>query len=163
MRFNNPEIDKEHEKIDLQMTPMIDIVFQLLIFFIMTFNINEQEGDFHIKMPAPSDNPVNLLDDLFPPTQVRLTANEEGELSGLFFDGKPLTSMDELHHEVLQFVNSSNSPDNEPPKIELDCDYSLKYSYTVEAMTQISGYRSEKDRSIVNLVEKLQFAPPRKK
>ena len=27
------------EKIELQMTPMIDIVFQLLVFFIMTFKI----------------------------------------------------------------------------------------------------------------------------
>ncbi|MEM8866338.1 MAG: biopolymer transporter ExbD, partial [Planctomycetota bacterium] len=27
------------DKIQLQMTPMIDIVFQLLIFFIMTFKI----------------------------------------------------------------------------------------------------------------------------
>ncbi len=40
------------EKIELQMTPMIDIVFQLLIFFIMTFKIVEVEGDFNIKMPA---------------------------------------------------------------------------------------------------------------
>lgn len=44
------------------MTPMIDIVFQLLVFFIMTFKIVSQEGDFHIKMPVanlaprPSDD-----------------------------------------------------------------------------------------------------------
>ncbi len=48
--------------IRLQMTPMIDIVFQLLVFFIMTFKIVSQEGDFHIKMPVanlapgPSDD-----------------------------------------------------------------------------------------------------------
>ena len=42
------------EKIELQMTPMIDIVFQLLIFFIMTFKIVAQEGDFNIKMPLAS-------------------------------------------------------------------------------------------------------------
>ena len=40
------------EKIELQMTPMIDIVFQLLVFFIMTFNVVAQEGDFNIRMPA---------------------------------------------------------------------------------------------------------------
>ena len=40
------------DKIELQMTPMIDIVFQLLVFFIMTFKIVAQEGDFNIKMPV---------------------------------------------------------------------------------------------------------------
>ena len=43
------------DKIQLQMTPMIDIVFQLLVFFIMTFKIILHEGDFNILMPlAPS-------------------------------------------------------------------------------------------------------------
>ena len=42
------------DKIELQMTPMIDIVFQLLIFFIMTFKIVAQEGDFNINMPQAS-------------------------------------------------------------------------------------------------------------
>ena len=40
------------ERIVLQMTPMIDVVFQLLVFFIFTFRIVAQEGDFHVKMPA---------------------------------------------------------------------------------------------------------------
>ena len=45
------------EKIELQMVPMIDIVFQMLIFFVMTFKIAVPEGDFNITMPinAPSD------------------------------------------------------------------------------------------------------------
>ena len=38
-------------EVKLEMTPMIDIVFQLLVFFIMTFKIVSQEGDFNIKMP----------------------------------------------------------------------------------------------------------------
>ena len=44
--------DGKGEKIELQMTPMIDIVFQLLVFFIMTFKIVAMEGDFNIRMPA---------------------------------------------------------------------------------------------------------------
>jgi biopolymer transport protein ExbD len=47
------------EKVEIPMTPMIDIVFQLLVFFIMTFKIVSQEGDFNIKMPlaAMSEGP----------------------------------------------------------------------------------------------------------
>ncbi|NBP80347.1 hypothetical protein EBU58_06445, partial [bacterium] len=34
------------DKIDINMTPMIDIVFQLLAFFIMSLKIVQPEGDF---------------------------------------------------------------------------------------------------------------------
>ena len=40
-------IDKGRLGKGLEMTPMIDIVFQLLVFFIMTFKIVSQEGDFY--------------------------------------------------------------------------------------------------------------------
>ncbi|MEC9149539.1 MAG: biopolymer transporter ExbD, partial [Planctomycetota bacterium] len=33
------KIGTAEEKIELQMTPMIDIVFQLLVFFVMTFKV----------------------------------------------------------------------------------------------------------------------------
>ena len=49
--------NKAGEKIELQMTPMIDIVFQLLVFFIMTFKIVSMEGDFNIRMPAAAHRP----------------------------------------------------------------------------------------------------------
>ena len=39
------------DKIPIDMTPMIDIVFQLLTFFCMTLRVSEAEGDFNIKMP----------------------------------------------------------------------------------------------------------------
>ena len=38
-------------KVEMQMTPMIDIVFQLLTFFIMTFKIIAAECDSDIKLP----------------------------------------------------------------------------------------------------------------
>ena len=61
MRVRNVQ-RRAGEEIELQMTPMIDIVFQLLIFFIMTFKIIAPEGDFNIKMPlsAPSDGPPSV-------------------------------------------------------------------------------------------------------
>ena len=49
MKFRNT--NKEVEKIEPQMAPMIDIVFQLLIFFMLTLKIVEPEGDFSINMP----------------------------------------------------------------------------------------------------------------
>ncbi|MEK6237543.1 MAG: biopolymer transporter ExbD, partial [Planctomycetales bacterium] len=58
---------KDSEKVELQMTPMIDIVFQLLVFFVMTFKIVSQEGDFDIKMPLAAPSEGTPDEDLYPP------------------------------------------------------------------------------------------------
>ena len=67
----------EEDKIELQMTPMIDIVFQLLVFFIMTFKIVAQEGDFNIKMPLAAPNAGTADDSLLPPLKLRLLADDK--------------------------------------------------------------------------------------
>ena len=79
----NPQDDEE-----MQMTPMIDIVFQLLVFFIMTLKIVSQEGDFNIKMPigAPREglpDPHQL-----PPLKLKLRANSAGQLTSMQLNQK---------------------------------------------------------------------------
>src|SRR3972149_3642083 len=49
MKFRQPDC---LDKIELQMTPMIDIVFLLNIFFLFTFKIVLPEGDFNVQMPS---------------------------------------------------------------------------------------------------------------
>ena len=43
---------KQQEKLETNMSAMIDVVFQLLIFFMLTLKLIEPEGDFNINMPA---------------------------------------------------------------------------------------------------------------
>ena len=73
------------EEIRLPMTPMIDIIFQLLVFFALTFKIAAAEGDFNIRMPlaAPSASPIDP--DQLPPMKVRLVAGPGGELAAIRF------------------------------------------------------------------------------
>lgn len=69
--------DKANEEIKLAMTPMIDIVFQLLVFFIMTYRVTAMEGDYNIRMPSAAVQPTIdeiTLDEVL---QVRLVANAE--------------------------------------------------------------------------------------
>ncbi|HEX5446496.1 MAG TPA: biopolymer transporter ExbD, partial [Pirellulales bacterium] len=64
-----------NDKVDMQMTPMIDIVFQLLTFFVMSFKIVTQEGDFNIKMPLAAPGSSSSDEPPLPPIRIRLTAN----------------------------------------------------------------------------------------
>ena len=49
--------EREGADTRLSMTPMIDIVFQLLVFFVMTYKVTVMEGDFNIKMPRAAEEP----------------------------------------------------------------------------------------------------------
>ena len=61
MKVRNANRNKD-EKVEVQMTPMIDVVFMLLIYFLLTFNPIPPEGDFEIRMP-PKGKPSDNLDD----------------------------------------------------------------------------------------------------
>jgi biopolymer transport protein ExbD len=151
------------DKIDINMTPMIDIVFQLLAFFIMSLKIVEAEGDFDVRMPlgvaaaaAPDEQQV-------PPIRVRMAAGADGDLAGIEMNGSPVAGFDELASRVLKIVGTDTGPNSlaEKTEIELDCDYGLKYENVVKAITSVSG-RVENGQ-IVDLVKKIKFSPPKKK
>ena len=152
-----------NDKIEIPMTPMIDIVFQLLVFFIMTFRIVAQEGDFNVKMPltAPSEG---LPDpDQLPPMKVRLQAHPSGEIAQISLNDQPLgTSFVTLHNRIRDVIGDDHGPGSirETAEIELDCDYNLRYEYVIRAITAVSGYLDD-HRNIVRLVERVKFSPPR--
>ncbi len=148
------------QKIELQMTPMIDIVFQLLVFFIMTFKIVVQEGDFNIKMPLASPQQGVLDENLVPPMKLRLTADAQGNVAGIVLNEQSFSSFDELRNYIIGIVGTDSGPDSirESAEIELDCDYRLRYEETVKAMTAVTGYRQGDE--VVKLIEKVKFAPP---
>ena len=77
------------EKIEPQMAPMIDVVFQLLIFFMLTLNITEPEGDFSINMPQGRPVPNQPLDVTIQPLVVKMTANADGTLAALQLGNNP--------------------------------------------------------------------------
>ena len=150
------------EKVELMMTPMIDIVFQLLIFFIMTFKIIAPEGDFNIKMPVAAPSEGLPEPDQLPPMKVRMKAAASGHLADIQFGQTSLgTSFPSLRTSVRQVIGDDPGPGTlENSEVELDCDYNLRYEYVVEAITAVSGYVDQETGQIVKIVEKIKFAPP---
>jgi biopolymer transport protein ExbD len=158
MKIRNTGRDQEES--GLQMTAMIDIVFLLLVFFVMTFKIIAPEGDFNIKMPAQAaqgtPDPTAM-----PPIKIRITASENGKIAGIRFGEAPVLKLVDLRHKVREIVGDAPGPGSlESTEIEFECDYNLRYEYVVQAMTAVSGY--VQDGQVIKLVEKIKFTPPRK-
>jgi biopolymer transport protein ExbD len=150
------------DKISIDMTPMIDVVFQLMSFFMCTLKIVSPEGDFDIRMPlgvaaaaAPDDQQV-------PPIRVKLTANPDGALAGIAMNGQPVADFEELRKRIVALVGTDTGPNSlaERTEVELDCDYGLKYVNVVRAITSVSG--KVQDGQIVELIKKIKFTPPKR-
>jgi len=150
-------------KVEMQMTPMIDIVFQLLTFFIMTFKIVAAEGDFDIKMPLSSRSEGPPPEEQLPPMKVRLVATSGGQLSKIKLNDNDFgVSFDGLHNYIISLIGDDRGPgsNQESAEVELDCDPQLHYEHVIRAITAVSGY-TEADGNIVKLVEKIRFTPPK--
>ena len=98
----------QSQKNELNMTSMIDIVFLLLIFFVMTFKIVEMEGDFSIRMPLAGDGAAADPTDL--PLKLRLRADANGSLTSMSLNEINLgTNFDQLRANVVSLIGTGAS------------------------------------------------------
>ena len=163
MRVNK---NKVADKVDIPMAPMIDIVFQLLIFFMMNLKIVAPEGNFNINLPitAPSQNQnqdVNL-----PDIKVGLRSDRDGNLTQLTLGSKNLgnddAAFDRLNKEILQIIGRPGNPLTKDVEVEIDADYEVHYRFVVKAISKCTGRMDAQTKQIARYVEKIKFAPPHK-
>ena len=148
------------KKIALDMTSMIDVVFLLLIFFVMTFKIVAPEGDFSIKMPPASSKPNDDITIPPEPLRVRLSASPSGNLSTISLGDRVIgKSFTELRKRVLMLVMQRGGPDKADVEVELAPDDHLRYEFVIEAITAVTG--ELKGGNIYKICDKIKFAPRR--
>ncbi len=157
---------QEQEEIKLEMTSMIDIVFQLLVFFIMTFKVVVQEGDYNVKMPLAS---VNDQIDTEQPQLIRilLRAGDSGAISTIEVDDdvevKTIVGDDvrdlfgQLNSLIETKVSGGDNPESgTETEVEFDIDYDLEYGYTVRAIEAVSG-KDLGDGKVKKLIDAIKF------
>lgn len=146
----------------IDMTPMIDCVFQLIAFFMLTLRIVADEANFDINMPIGQR--ISAEAPPIPPIKVRMIADEEGNLASIQLGGRRLgndaQAFRSLNQEILSLARPQGG--NRDLEVELDADYNLKYSYTIQAIGASSGRVDPRTKKLVRFVESVKFAPPRK-
>lgn len=161
-------------KIEQQMAPMIDVVFQLLIFFMLTLKIVEPEGDFDINMPLGAPAQAAVTDADLPALRVRMVADEDGQLKELLFNNQPLVQRvprgnseevfrllnEEIARSVTALKTNGGDQSVEKQEVEIDPDYELRYTNIISAISACSG-KMENGR-MIRYFSRIKFSSPRK-
>ena len=151
MKFHKTRSTTGDAKVEIQMTPMLDMIFQLLVFFILTFKPVIDEGQFGVNMSSLPGGAAALptmvpgIDDaasepkdiqFIPPLRIRLVSMPDGNLSpgGIILGDRPLQSFEYLLFELRNMVRGS--PDDF--EVAIEADSKLHYQYIVQAVNAIS-------------------------
>lgn len=142
----------------LAMTPMIDIVFQLLIFFILTFKVVPQEGDLYIAAAEEKGQAKPAEVEPAPiPLQLTLTANDKGELVGILLNKKKFDNLSKLQKHIIDYLGDKRGPESLQAKttLQIAADPRLQHKHLIKAIDAVSGYKAE--GKVVRLILKLSF------
>ena len=151
------------DKVEMNMTPMIDVVFQLLSFFMFTLKIATVEGNFNIQMIAADrrlEGTPNEQQSL--KVKLHLSANADGSLSQIELGEACLPSMDALHTQIKSRFLELNQQDaavrgpGEEGEVEISFDRNLKYLHVMDAVTKVSGFR-DPEGHVVKMFQKIKF------
>ena len=101
-------------------------------------------GDFH-QLPA---------------VHIRLRADAAGTLASIALNGQAVKDIDDLRGQIRAFLGPTAA--NATVEAELDCDAHLCYEQVQQIVAAISAYAATDGRSMVPLVDRIRFSPPRK-
>jgi biopolymer transport protein ExbD len=151
MRHRQRMVTDEVEA-DLPITPMLDMSFQLLAFFIMTFKSTPTEAQIAMSLPPPEPGgPGSTIPDINSdkPTKfiVHVTAFDSGEDLGkvksmtIREDGAAIEPKD-LGSSIENYMNELKSRYNQlngkPTKLTLELDEKLTQGYVVQLLDHAS-------------------------
>jgi biopolymer transport protein ExbD len=120
VNFMQPE--DSDEEITLEMTPLIDMVFQLLIFFLLTttFAINVKEGGLEVDLPRAKSAQI--------PSMARHM------VIAILKDGRIVVGGEEMSTEALREKLVKVHKDNPQTMIIVQADKTVEHGIVVKAM-----------------------------
>ena len=112
---------KKQDDPKAEMTPMIDVVFQLMIFFIVTIKQEDIFSKLNANRPAPNKN---LSDTVENDTQITIQVGPRG----LVFNGRGVT-IGELRRNIARLAKTSTKA-----TVLVQCALDSPHMYLVQAL-----------------------------
>lgn len=113
---------RKREEFDLNLTPLIDVVFLLLIFFMVSTTF-QKEADLQVQLPSASQEPTAV-----PVEKLEVTINPQGQY---FINGRELTNN---RLETLRTALAKMSRGQRDIPLVIRADAQTPHQYVVTAM-----------------------------
>lgn len=131
--------EPKDRKVQTDMTPMIDVVFQLLIFFLFTFKIAPVEGEIGVNMPPLSiGSAVSQENPDVEKVPIRLAAGSGGRLEDIRLGDNSLGNDLRKLTETLKGTYSGMLTSlGTKVEVEIDADRALDYYWVIRATNAV--------------------------
>ena len=128
----------------ISLTSMLDLVFNILAFFVMTYQPPLATKDYEVNLPAPkpqgqgqgsSAESIDIDDTpLFNDLNVKLTAGENGQLVKLVIENKDVPIAEGLQTGLIREIQRLNKSVGGIEAINIVSPADLKYRYLVSVV-----------------------------
>jgi biopolymer transport protein ExbD len=128
------------EKLEIAITPMIDCVFLLLIFFMVTSTLHRQEADISFALPgvAEQSDSVEIPDEQI----IEITADGRVMLNELEYDTPEDHDLPELKEMLLRFCATAKANKVEA-MITIAPDDAVKHQRVVDVLNACAAAKIE--------------------
>jgi biopolymer transport protein ExbD len=124
----------DDRRVELNMTPMIDVVFQLLAFFVLTFTVVAREGDFDVEARGlpPTVVEPDVVVEL--PERVVLESGVTGTLTGVAFRSTRYADVAKFVAAITALSRKNREAFASTFVFEIVSDGQLKYEHVIAVM-----------------------------
>jgi len=119
---------KPQDNPQLDMTPMIDVVFELIIFFVVTIKQEDLFSKLNANRPAPATSNASSDEN---DTQVKIDIGS----GGLVFNGR-MMNMKQFDQSMREIAKTSKSA-----MVVIRCTLDSPHKYLVDALDTCNKYR----------------------
>jgi biopolymer transport protein ExbD len=173
MRHRHHKVHTDHTKPELPITPMLDMSFQLLAFFIITFKPATTEGQLSLQLPKAGDettlaapDPNKLSEDPAELYVVRVQADSSGNIAGLELlvpkvvePMKFETDTSKLLVEMKSRVEGKKSTGEAIPRLEYQFADKLNYQFVMKQLDEARQAGFEKVSPTLLVLDKPKPMP----
>ena len=130
MSMNVGSADSDEPMMEVNTTPLIDVMLVLIVMLIITIPMQTHATKLDMPQPNPTDNPV-------PPQVVNLVIDSD---NSIYWDGTPVTLLELQQH----FHQYSNVPVESQPELHIRPDKWTKYDMVAQVLAAAQRNRMEK-------------------
>ena len=126
---------KGKPKMQPPLTPMIDVTFQLLLFFLMTFTFREAEGQIPGSLPKAGGGGVTTSEQLELP--IRITLRPSGaQRTQVIFEISDFNFQTSSEKELGAILQKRSTQGGTDVHVIIDCRGDVQWKWVVEAFNQ---------------------------